>query len=219
MAKVLSKTGIITGEQVDAWHVTQSIDAFTKVEAYDITVSGSFTLTGSLRLSGSLVGNTSRTSSYAVSSSYSFYSETTNYALTSSFNQSDIYTLQFNHSPLTLNDSATYYIGAGNDPSLLYTGIIVPVDSHILTISISFTNEIIGTSENSSISLVSTIPGTLWSDSSLTYDKGFNNLTGDVNLNINKGDDLYLRLDTPSWSIKPLQTAHNIILTLLPYQL
>ncbi len=219
MAKVLSKTGIVTGEQVDAWHVTQSIDAFTKVEAYDITVSGSFTLTGSLNLSGSLIGDTTGTSSYSNLSSYSPYSLTSNFSSTSNFNQSDIYTLQFNHSPLTLNDSATYYIGAGNDPSLLYTEIIVPVDSHILTISISFTNEIIGTSENSSISLVSTTPGALWSDSSLTYDKGFNNLIGDVNININKGDDLYLILDTPAWSSKPLQTTHNIILTLLPYQL
>jgi hypothetical protein len=220
MAKVLSKTGIITGEQVDAWHVTQSIDAFTKVEAYDITVSGSFTLTGSLRLSGSLVGNTTGTSSYAVSSSYSLYSEATDYALTSSFNLTDFYTLQFNHPVANLNNSTTYYIGAGNNPTSTYYGIIVPVDSYIATISISITNNISGTAENSSLSLVSTLAGTLWSDTgNIIYDAPFISITDSISLNINKGNDLYFRLDTPSWSSKPLQTTHNIILTLLPYQL
>jgi hypothetical protein len=44
MAKILSQTGIDTSQTVEAWHVTQSIDAFTGVEAYNITLSGSFTL-------------------------------------------------------------------------------------------------------------------------------------------------------------------------------
>ena len=219
MAKVLSKTGIITGEQVDAWHVTQSIDAFTKVEAYDITVSGSFTLTGSLNLSGSLVGNTTGTSSLSISSSYSFYSEISDFALTSSFNQSDAYTLQFNHTLLTLNNSTTYYIGAGNNPTSTYYGIIVPVDSYLADISISITNNIPGTSESSSLSLASTSAGTLWSyNGNITYDAPFISITDSINLNINKGDDLYFILDTPSWSSKPLRTTHNIILTLFPYQ-
>jgi hypothetical protein len=219
MAKVLSKTGIVTGEQVDAWHVTQSIDAFTKVEAYDITVSGSFTLTGSLKLSGSLVGDTTGTSSFSDLSSYSLYSEATDYALTSSFNQTDIYTLQFNHAPLTLNNSTTYYIGAGNDPTSTYYGIIVPVDSFISAISISITNNTPGTSEKSNLSLISTTAGTLWSDTgNITHDAPFISIIDSVTSNINKGDDLYFRLDTPSWSSKPLQTTHNFILTLTPYQ-
>ena len=44
MAKILSQVGIETGDFVEAFHVTQSIDAFTGVEDYDITLSGSFTL-------------------------------------------------------------------------------------------------------------------------------------------------------------------------------
>lgn len=218
MAKVLSKAGIVTGEQIDAWHVTQSIDAFTKVEAYDITVSGSFTLTGSLNLSGSLVGNTTGTASYSDLSSYSPYSETTAFSSTSSFNQTDIYTLQFHHTPTDLNGSTTYYIGAGNDITSTYYGIIVPVDSSIISISISITNNTPGTSENSNLALVSTTPGTLW-DVTLAYDKKLDAFVGDINVNINKGDDLFFRLDTPSWLTKPFQTAHNIILTLFPYQL
>ena len=218
MAKVLSKTGIITGEQVDAWHVTQSIDAFTKVEAYDITVFGSFTLTGSLKLSGSLVGDTTGTSSYAITSSYSLYSETTEHTLTSSFNQTDFYTLQFNHFLADLNNSTTYFVGIGNDINSQYVGITIPVDSYIVGVYVTITNETTGSSETSPIALTSDAAGTLWSDSG-TYDSSIFSLIGDVNTNVNKGDFLYFRIDTPIFSIKPLQTTHNFILTLLPYQI
>ena len=48
MAKTLSKTGITTNNTIEASHVTQSIDAFTGVDAYDITLSGSLVVTGSI---------------------------------------------------------------------------------------------------------------------------------------------------------------------------
>jgi len=51
---VLSKTGITTGATIQTGHVTQSVDAFTGLVSYDITLSGSFTLTGSLNQSGSV---------------------------------------------------------------------------------------------------------------------------------------------------------------------
>jgi hypothetical protein len=51
---VLSKTGITTGATIQVGHVTQSVDAFTGLVSYDITLSGSFTLTGSLNQSGSV---------------------------------------------------------------------------------------------------------------------------------------------------------------------
>ena len=41
MAKNLSKSGISTGQDILAWHVTQSVDALTGTEAYNITISGS----------------------------------------------------------------------------------------------------------------------------------------------------------------------------------
>jgi len=51
---VLSKTGITTGATIQVGHVTQSVDAFTGLISYDITLSGSLTLTGSLNQSGSV---------------------------------------------------------------------------------------------------------------------------------------------------------------------
>jgi len=56
MAKTLSKTGIITGQDILAKHVTQSIDALTGIDAYDITISGSLSLPGTTA-SGSFIGD------------------------------------------------------------------------------------------------------------------------------------------------------------------
>ena len=50
MAKELSKSGISTGQDILAGHVTQSVDALTGIEAYDITISGSTTISGSLSI-------------------------------------------------------------------------------------------------------------------------------------------------------------------------
>ena len=49
MARILSNTGIETGQTVEAQQVSQSIDAFSAVNQkdYDISVSGSFKVTGS----------------------------------------------------------------------------------------------------------------------------------------------------------------------------
>lgn len=52
MALTLNKIGITTGNTVEAYHVTQSIDAFTGNEAYDISLSGSFHMTGSVFITG-----------------------------------------------------------------------------------------------------------------------------------------------------------------------
>jgi hypothetical protein len=37
---------------IESWHISQSIDALTGAEAYDLTLSGSLTLTGSLAING-----------------------------------------------------------------------------------------------------------------------------------------------------------------------
>jgi hypothetical protein len=52
MAKILSKSGISPLQIVRPGHVTQSIDAFTGIEAYNISLSGSFSTTGSLIVKG-----------------------------------------------------------------------------------------------------------------------------------------------------------------------
>tara|TARA_B100000963_G_scaffold333254_1_gene325463 strand:- start:3020 stop:4498 length:1479 start_codon:yes stop_codon:yes gene_type:complete len=46
MALQLDKTGIVTGQDILAKHVTQSVDAFTGEVEYDITISGSLSLIG-----------------------------------------------------------------------------------------------------------------------------------------------------------------------------
>ena len=52
MANTLNKTGITSGNTVEAYHVTQSIDAFTGTVAYDISLSGSLGVTGPLTVTG-----------------------------------------------------------------------------------------------------------------------------------------------------------------------
>ena len=52
MAKKLSQIGVETNYLVRAWHVSQSIDALTGADDYDITISGSLTVTGSLYFNG-----------------------------------------------------------------------------------------------------------------------------------------------------------------------
>ena len=74
MAKILSKTGISTGDTVKSGHVTQSVDAFTGIDAYNISLSGSFNMTGSINgeptIINSLTASNSITSSYSITSSH-----------------------------------------------------------------------------------------------------------------------------------------------------
>ena len=64
MANTLDKSGIINGQTIQPIHVTQTIDALTAADAYDITISGSLMLTGSVSslngFTGDLVGTASR---------------------------------------------------------------------------------------------------------------------------------------------------------------
>ena len=93
MAKQLSKSGISTNDAILAWHVTQSVDAFTGTEAYDVTISGSLTITGSTSgtFTGSFTGSfdgSITSASYAAtatSASYAATATSASYALTASF--------------------------------------------------------------------------------------------------------------------------------------
>ena len=53
MACTLSNTGVQTGCTILATQISQSITAFTKAEAYDISISGSLIVTGSTLFSSS----------------------------------------------------------------------------------------------------------------------------------------------------------------------
>lgn len=59
MAKTLDKTNILLGNTILPGDVSQSIDAFTGQEEYDISLSGSFSLTGSLYLDNIPTSSTS----------------------------------------------------------------------------------------------------------------------------------------------------------------
>lgn len=68
MAKSLSKTGITTGNTVKAFHVTQSIDAFSGTDAYDIVLSGSLNINNApvtnLTASGNISSSAASTASF-----------------------------------------------------------------------------------------------------------------------------------------------------------
>ena len=51
--KTISKTGVATGQTIEALQVSQSADAFTGQQGYKITISGSLITTGSVLISGS----------------------------------------------------------------------------------------------------------------------------------------------------------------------
>jgi hypothetical protein len=54
MAKTLSNNGIVLNQIIYPQQVSQSIDAFTGADDYDITISGSLTVTGSTSIDGSV---------------------------------------------------------------------------------------------------------------------------------------------------------------------
>jgi hypothetical protein len=91
MAKVLqnifsSGDRIAQDFTVESWHVSQSVDAFTGADDYDITISGSLTVIGPTV--GSFIGSLQGTSSWAnnaVTSSYILNAVSSSFASTASF--------------------------------------------------------------------------------------------------------------------------------------
>jgi len=94
MANSISSTGITDGSKIVASHITQITDAFSKVSAYDINISGSLIVTGSTDVIGTLTATSMSaegsgitgiiSSSYAVTSSHSLTGVSASYATTSS---------------------------------------------------------------------------------------------------------------------------------------
>lgn len=116
---------------IESWHVSQSVDAFTGVVAYDITVSGSFTLTGSQYVSGSVSASFGPntvgfhgTSSWSVSSSRSIsssfaisasYALSSSYAVSSSFATSASYALSSSFASTASNGVSNLGVGTFYD--------------------------------------------------------------------------------------------------------
>lgn len=70
MAKKLSKTGISTSSTIQAWHISQSVDALASpnADAYNISISGSLRVTGSISVTEGILNNLS--SSFALTASH-----------------------------------------------------------------------------------------------------------------------------------------------------
>jgi hypothetical protein len=93
MAKILQKVFTSTDQvsqsfTVQSWHVSQSVDAFTGADDYDITISGSLTVIGPTV--GSFTGSLQGTSSWAnnaTTASYILNAVSSSFASTASFVQ------------------------------------------------------------------------------------------------------------------------------------
>jgi hypothetical protein len=216
MANTLSKTGIVDNSTIRVWHVTQSIDAFTGVSAYDITLSGSLTIEGPLNLDSPVTGNLITSASYVVTSSHALTAlsaSNTNYANVSY----DVLTIQLHHQQYDPTQNTNYYFSINPfEPSLNdnQAGTYVYDTFTILSASISTTiNRSTGTSETSTYALhigdnIKTFTNTL------SHNIRFSSFVEEVGLG--KDDPnakIYMRWRTPvSWATAPTQVSHNVVL-------
>jgi len=220
MSNILSKTGITTGYSVDAWHITQSIDAFTGDVDYDINVSGSFTLTGSLNIDGNMYGNTLGSSSTSDNADYSLQSYYSYNSSIAGFNESDFFTLQLVKPEIDLATYTDYYIGVGESGvGSKYIGLVLPIDCFILRAYISATTQITGSSQPPSINLLIDETPLLLTDVILDYSQHYSYGIGGIYTSYLAGTRISLHIQTPLFTISPHKVTHNVILTILPYTL
>ena len=218
MANILSKTGITTGHSVDAWHITQSVDAFTGDVDYDITVSGSFTLTGSLYIDGDMYGNTLGSSSTSDNTGYANYSNSSLSSSYSDFNESDYFTLQLVQPEKNLASGAGYYVGMGEPgPGSKDIGLVLPISCYIRNIYVSATTQVVGSSESPTIELIINGSSTLAIDATLNYSQPYSSDKGSIDVFYAAGTRISLRISTPTFATAPQKVTHNAVLTVLPY--
>jgi hypothetical protein len=218
MANVLSKSNIITGEQVDAWNITQSIDAFTGEVDYDITVSGSFTLTGSLNMNGNMYGDTLGSSSYSPTSSYALNVDLTVSSSLANFNKKNTFTIELFQPNTELVDSGKYYIGTGETPGSRHIGVVLPIDCYLVETFMSANTEITGSNEDARVRLYVNGVSSFSFVESLFYDTPYYSFrekvlqfyTASTRLNIEVEMDATI-------ATLPQGVSHNVVFTLLPY--
>ena len=224
MANTLSTTGISSNSVIKPEHISQSIDAFTGVEAYDITLSGSLFINGTLNLDTPPTGNLISHAAYSVSASYALNAVTasnTSYATVSY----DTLTIQLGHgvfeNPLP---NTTYYFDLL--PSTSSFTDLLPISSPslsgihtskvpitILSASVSTTVQgTLASTENSGYRLfisntnIQNLP-------SLPHSTNFTSSLKAVGYQITSSQDkIYMQWNTPSWSTPPTQVSHNVVL-------
>lgn len=140
MAKTLNQIGIATGNTVEANHVTQSIDAFTGAEAYDISLSGSFNMTGSINGEPGVINPL--TASYAVTASYALDALSASYAPSA---LSASYALTASYVDLVAGDNVTInQVGTSFEISASAAGSgITPAETASFVTTASATNNVI----------------------------------------------------------------------------
>ena len=218
MALSLSKTGITTGHSVDAWHITQSIDAFTGDVDYDITVSGSFTLTGSLNIDGDMYGDTLGSSSTSDNTGYANYSNASLSSYYSDFNESDYFTLQLVQPETNLASNTANYVGVGEiGPASRDIGLVLPISCFIKDIYISATTQVTGSSESPTVRLSIDGTSTIATGITLDYSQDYSSDIDSIDVFYTAGTRISLLVNTPTFVTPPQKVTHNAVLTVLPY--
>ena len=214
MAKILSKTGISSGSIVQAWHVTQSIDAFTGIDAYDITLSGSLIVTGSVSLNTTINKDFQGTASNATTSSYAVSGFSSSYALTTSFanNETSVYQLYSYQDQLT--SGSQNFIGVGNSSTTNAdsVGLIYPYNGTLVSATIS-SNVLTNTGSLTSNVRIYVSSSYVSFSFPLTYLTGSQFIRQDINQPVTQGDKIYTQLDT-NIGTQPGKVIHNINLKL-----
>lgn len=195
MAKILSNIGIEPESIVEAFHVTQSIDAFTGIDAYDISLSGSFKLTGSLFLKELTDISQSNILTYNPSTYQVFYtsSEAFLYPISSSF-------------PITINNLSASFPPIINNFS---SSISVEINNFSSSITIGITDL--------SASLAGFTEGENFANADLTFDDNRNHDTANFDLQISTNNnfgigpssDSFLNIQSGDVSIGYNNTAYT----------
>jgi hypothetical protein len=212
MAKILSKTGISSGSIVQPGHVTQSIDAFTGIEAYDITLSGSLIVTGSVILDTNINKNFQGTASNTpLSSSYALTGFSSSYALTTQYADNETIVLSLYSYHVLLTSGSTNFIGVGNYSTSSADSIgLAYIEGNGTILSAMVASNVLSTtgSLQSDVSLyINSTPTTFLNK--LTYLTGSQFVRQDINQPVTQGDKIYIRLDTNSGT-QPTRVIHNI---------
>jgi hypothetical protein len=217
MAKILSKAGIITGESVEAWHITQSIDAFTKVEAYDIAVSGSFTLTGSLNINGNMYGNTLGSSSISDNTDYALQVDLTLSSSLANFNKANTFTIELFQPDTDLSSSGTYYVGTGETPGKRSTGVVLPINCYVVNARMASNTSQTGSGGSNRIKLFADGVSSFSFADNLRYDIPYSTFREQVLQFYTASTRLNVEVVMNPFVTQPKGVSHNVVLTLLPY--
>lgn len=222
MPNTLSKTGIQDNNTIRVWHVTQSIDAFTKASAYSITLSGSLTIDGDLNLQINPTGNLMGNAAYSPTSSTSIYNVTSSLASTAEISY-DILTFQMHHYEMNPTQNTLYFFainpsGSIISSSLSNVGTFLPKELRILSASVvSFVNGTLASAGNSTYHLYLN-SGSIYDFSNQLNHSGSSQYfiekldTDGVDFD---GNDLsypiYMLWRTPNWATPPTSVSHNVI--------